>query len=178
MKILVVDDDPSVTELLPVILANEGFRDVHCFLSSTEAFAALKRPHSSFECLILDIDIPGMNGIELCEQARALPNYRNVPVIMLTARRDERTVRAAISAGASDYITKPFDVVEIGVRIRMSAKLVHARRALEDGLDTKIDNSSSSAAGKPSVTRNEIMNLFAEELYESKPSGVTVYGSK
>jgi DNA-binding response OmpR family regulator len=178
LKILVVDDDPNVTELLPVILANEGFRDVHCFLSSTEAFAALKRPHSTFECLILDIDMPDMNGIELCAQARALSSYRNVPIIMLTARRDEKTVRAAISAGASDYITKPFDVLEIGVRVRMSAKLVQARRALEDRLETNSSSGASSAAGKPSVTRNEIMNLFAEELYESKPPRTSAAGTK
>lgn len=178
MKILVVDDDPNVTELLPVILASEGFKDVHSFLSSTEAFAALKKPHSTFECLILDIDMPDMNGIELCEQARALPSYRNVPIIMLTARRDERTVRAAISAGASDYITKPFDVLEIGVRVRMSAKLVQARRALEDRLETKSNSGEASAAGKPTVTRNEIMDLFAEELYQSKPSGASKSGTK
>jgi DNA-binding response OmpR family regulator len=168
LKIFVVDDDPSVTELLPLILANEGFLDVHCFHSSSEGFAALKRPHSAFECLIFDIDMPGMSGIELCERTRALSNYRNVPIIMLSGLRDERTVRAAIKAGANDYITKPFDVLEIGVRLRMSANLVQAHHALDDRLDTERNGDASSAMEGPSVTRNEIMNLFAKELYKSK----------
>lgn len=168
MKILVVDDDPSVTDLLPVILKNEGFRNVHCCPSSAEGLAALKKPHSSFECLIFDIDMPGMDGIELCQRTRALSNYRNVPIIMLSALRDERTVRAAITAGATDYITKPFDVLQIGVRVRLSAKLVQAHRALEDRLDTDSETSAFSAMDKTSVTRNEIMSLFAEDLYKSK----------
>ncbi len=167
MKILVVDDDPSVVELLPVILANEGFRNVHCYMSAEEGLAALKEPHSSFDCLILDINMPGMNGIKLCERVRSLSNYRKVPIFMLTALRDDETVRAALRAGATDYITKPFDVLQIGVRIRISAKLTHANDSIARSFDLK-EKGGSSQNTRPTVTRTEIMDVFADYLYGSK----------
>ncbi len=168
MKILVVDDDPSVVELLPVILANEGFRNVHCFMSAEEGLAAVKEPHSSFDCLILDINMPGMNGIELCERVRSLANYRNVPIVMLTSLRDDETVRAALRAGATDYITKPFDVLQIGVRIQISAKIAQANNSITRRFDLKEGGGSPQSAKTFPVTRKEIMNMFSDDLYGSK----------
>ena len=168
MKIFVVDDDPNVVDLLPIILANEGFDDVHCFLSPAQGLAALKKPHSAFECLILDIDMPGMDGITLCEHVRALRDYRDVPIIMLTALRDEKTVRAAIRAGANDYITKPFDVLEIGVRVRMAAKIVDVQAPPNHRHGSERRHASAQKATRALVTREEIMNMFSDELYRSK----------
>jgi DNA-binding response OmpR family regulator len=69
LKILVVDDDPNITELLSVILGNEGFRNVHCSLSSADGLAALKNPHSSFECLMLDMFLNAIVSLEVfCEE--------------------------------------------------------------------------------------------------------------
>ena len=109
-----------------------------------------------------------MNGIELCRQARELHNYRDVPIIMLTGLRDKATVQAAVEAGATDYITKPFDVLQIGVRIRMSARLVTAQHALRDMRNDLRDFERHPPSATSSVTRDEMMKLFSDELYRSK----------
>ncbi len=168
MNIFAVDDDPNIIALLSTILAGDGFHKVQCFLSAKNGLAALRKQHPAFDCLILDIDMPEMNGIDLCRQVRQLPNYKDVPIIMLTALRDTETVRAAIDAGATDYITKPFDVLEIGVRIRMSSKLVAAQRALSDMRHAAQPAEARVSKRSSNVTRDEIKNLFAEELYQSK----------
>jgi DNA-binding response OmpR family regulator len=168
MNIFVVDDDPIVVNLLSTILASDGFQNVRCFLSATKGLSALKRDHPPFDCLILDIDMPDMNGIELCRQARELHNYRDVPIIMLTGLRDKATVQAAVEAGATDYITKPFDVLQIGVRIRMSARLVTAQHALRDMRNDLRDFERHPPSATSSVTRDEMMKLFSDELYRSK----------
>ena len=167
MKILVVDDDLYITDLLPIILENEGFRDVECCSSSRDAYAMLKKPCLAFDCLMLDIDMPGMNGIELCMRVRKLSKYENVPILMLTALRDVETVREALAAGATDYITKPFDVLQIGVRVRMSAHLVHAHRALNNFRCSQDEERYPTIARGPNVTRKEMINIFAEDLYKS-----------
>ena len=168
MNIFIVDDDPSVVDLLSTILATDGFQNVRCFLSATKALSALKRVHPPFDCLILDIDMPDMDGIKLCRQARKLQNYKDVPIIMLTGLRDKATVQAAMDAGATDYITKPFDVLQIGIRIRMAARLVTAQHALKDLRNGERSYERLPPSQASGVTRDEIMNLFSDDLYRSK----------
>jgi len=168
LKILIVDDDRHIVELLPLILENEGFCDVSCHTSPKAAFAALLSATEAFDCLILDIDMPDINGIEFCKQARNIPAYREIPIVMLTGRRDEETMREALMAGATDYVTKPFDVLQIGVRIRLSAKLVRANRAM-NSLRRAQEIEPVIPLGKPhGLTREEVMNIFADELYPPK----------
>lgn len=168
MNIFIVDDDPSIVDLLSTILATDGFQNVRCFSSAAKGLSALKRVHPAFDCLILDIDMPGMDGIELCRQARQLQNYKDVPIIMLTGLRDKATVQAAMEAGATDYITKPFDVLQIGIRIRMSAKLVTAQHALRDLRNGERRPERRPPSQTSGVTKDEIMHLFSDELYRSK----------
>ena len=88
-----------------------------------------------FDCLLFDISMPGMDGVELCRCVRQFPQYRQTPVIMLTAMRDMTHMGDAYRAGATDYVTKPFDIEELGLRlhaaqeaIRLQQEMVPARR--------------------------------------------------
>lgn len=118
MRILVVDDDPFIRELLPKISAEAGFPDVTTVSSGQEALDLLAYGRDTFDCLLLDINMPEMDGIELCLHVRALAAYRDTPIIMLTAMRDMKNMDDAFCAGATDYATKPFDIVEFGTRLK------------------------------------------------------------
>ena len=132
MKILAVDDDPYILELMPLLGAKLGFPDITTARSGEIALEALESHKQPFDCLILDINMPAMDGIELCRQVRQVAKYRQTPIVMLTAMSERHFMDAAFKAGATDYATKPFDISELGARLRIAQELVVARRAVEE----------------------------------------------
>ena len=110
--ILVVDDDDALAEMIGLVLAQEGFNAVFCEKGS-RAFETFMR--STPDLVLLDLMLPGMNGIEVCQQIR---RSSNVPIIMLTAKSDTEDVVKGLEAGADDYIAKPFKHAELLARIR------------------------------------------------------------
>jgi CheY-like chemotaxis protein len=128
MKILAVDDEPFILELMPKLAARVGFPDVTTAASGKEALDVLATATGAFECLILDINMPGMDGMELCRRVRQIAEYRSTPIVMLTAMSEREFMDAAFQAGATDYATKPFDVHEFGTRLRLAHELGAARR--------------------------------------------------
>lgn len=101
-KVAVVDDDESVRESLPDLLREFGF-DSQAF-SSSEEFLELEC--GGFGCLILDIGMPGMSGLDLQRELKTRGDH--VPVILITGRRDEKIRRQALDAGAVEFLYKPF----------------------------------------------------------------------
>jgi DNA-binding response OmpR family regulator len=136
MKILAVDDDPLILDLLEVSLVETSFKDIVSTASAEEALAlldALDGPNcaegdGSFDIFLLDIQMPGMNGIDLCRKIRSRLGYKNAPIIMITSLNDRSHVVEAFSAGATDYITKPFDGLELVSRIRLAQMIVEDRK--------------------------------------------------
>lgn len=120
MSILAVDDDPFILELIPLISAKVGFSDVVTVSSGAQALDLLQWSEKIFDCLLLDISMPDMDGIELCRRVRMLSRYRETPIVMLTAMRDLGNIGEAFRAGATDYATKPFDIEDLGVRLRLA----------------------------------------------------------
>lgn len=118
MRILAVDDDPFIRELLPRIAAEVGFPDVTAAASGPEALDLLTYGGRVYDCLLLDINMPEMDGIELCLKIREMAAYRDTPIIMLTAMRDMKNMDDAFSAGATDYATKPFDILDLATRLK------------------------------------------------------------
>jgi len=132
MKILAVDDDEIILELLQGTLAVAGFEDVTTCLSADQALSAIDQSAVPFDCLLFDIQMPHKNGIDLCKQVRSMPTYRSSPIIMITAMADKDYIDAAFQAGATDYVTKPFDVTELGTRIKIAANLVRQQKAAQN----------------------------------------------
>ncbi|EAQ24842.1 response regulator [Roseovarius sp. 217] len=128
MRILAVDDDAFILELIPMISAKAGFSEVTPAASGEEALKLLTGSDTPFDCLLLDISMPGMNGIEFCRRVRQIPRYRQTPIVMLTAMRDVANIGDAYRAGATEYATKPFDIEELGMRLRRAQETVHAQR--------------------------------------------------
>lgn len=131
MKILAVDDDPIFMEVLVAMLRSFGEVNVTTAGSPVEVLARLQTPHNPFECILLDLQMPEMDGVELCAAIRALEAYRRVPIIMITSVSARRSIDAAFTAGATDYVTKPLDLIALKARIGMVARLVEERRCID-----------------------------------------------
>lgn len=123
MRILIVDDDETMRELLQVTLATQGYRQVTTAASGHEALEIIAEANKPFECFLLDIQMPRMDGIELCERLRNMFTYKKTPVLMITAMNQKSYMDRAFAAGATDYVTKPFDVLELLTRVGLAERL-------------------------------------------------------
>src|SRR5437867_192310 len=114
-RVLVVEDEPNIRELVCLHLGLEGYAcdgvgDGREALSRTEA--------GRYDLLVVDVMIPGLDGLSLCRAVRNGRTNRDVPILMLTARRDESDKVVGLESGADDYLTKPFGVRELVARAR------------------------------------------------------------
>ena len=134
-RILIVEDDPAVRDVVEHALAREGMGT----LAVGSGEAALERLREGeqgvFDLVVLDVMLPGMDGISVCRELREADKNSDVPVLMLTARDDETSVVVGLEVGADDYVTKPFSPRELVSRVR-----AHLRRRR---LDAKSTSSSS-----------------------------------
>lgn len=111
-KVLVVDDDAALSEMLGIVLRQEGFTAEFC----ADGALALDRFRAvQPDIVLLDVMLPGMNGIEIC---RAIRRESGVPIVMLTARSDTVDVVVGLESGADDYVVKPFKPRELVARLR------------------------------------------------------------
>jgi two-component system, OmpR family, alkaline phosphatase synthesis response regulator PhoP len=114
-RILVVEDEEDILELVRFNLAKEGFQ-VDGLASGEEALRTV-RAHPP-DLLLLDLMLPGMDGLELCRLLRAEAATRSLPIVMLTAKGEEADVVTGLELGADDYITKPFSPRVLTARIK------------------------------------------------------------
>ena len=128
--ILVVDDDPAVRRALHATLENLGFHTGQA--SGGEEALAMVRT-TAYNVVLLDINMPGLNGLETCRQLRRL--FPRIAILMLTVRDSEEDKVSALEAGADDYVTKPFPVRELVARIRAA---VRRAQALEENIKAAI----------------------------------------
>jgi two-component system alkaline phosphatase synthesis response regulator PhoP len=110
MDVLVIDDESSVGTLLRFNLRQRGFQ-VDTAASAAEGYA--KAQAKRFDLIILDVALPGVDGIEACSMLKNLDDYEETPVIMISSRSDSVTIDQARRAGAADYLVKPFTFEEL-----------------------------------------------------------------
>ena len=109
-RVLVVDDAPDVTEMLGMVMRYAGY-DVTMALSAPEAFDAARRDH--FDVVVSDIGMPGMNGYQLAEALRALPDYAAVPLVAVTGFTMYDDRERARASGFDDFLTKPISPADL-----------------------------------------------------------------
>ena len=114
-RILVIDDEPDLLELVRVNLDQAGF-SVDTAQSGREGLDSLRR--SPPDLMILDLMLPDVSGMEICRQVRSEPALAEMPIIMLTAKADEVDRVVGLELGADDYVTKPFSPRELTLRVR------------------------------------------------------------
>lgn len=165
-KILVIDDERDLCEILRFNLASAGF-EVHTAYSGEEA---LLKDISSYDLLLLDVMMPCMSGFELAAYLKQDASTADVPIIFLTALNEEENTLHGFDLGADDYITKPFSVREVVARVkavlgRTSANPSSMQELSYEGLVMDLSKMTVTVDGEPALltkTEFEVLKLFLE----------------
>ena len=119
IRVAVIEDDPDIAELLRQVLGSEGFQ-VTLVRDGAKALTLLES--TPFDAAILDVMLPGKDGVSLMREIRENPLTQRLPVVMLSAKRDEQTMWNGWRAGCDLYLSKPFDSEEL---VRAMRKVMH-----------------------------------------------------
>ncbi|HEY9866111.1 MAG TPA: response regulator [Candidatus Obscuribacterales bacterium] len=128
-RILIVDDVPENLELLYHVLTDAGY-EVDTVLDGEAALEQINR--DSPELILLDIMMPGLNGYELCQQLKACPQTRDIPVIFISALAEINNKVKGFQVGGVDYITKPFEIEDVLVRVKNQLTIVEQQKQLQE----------------------------------------------
>ncbi len=188
MKVLVIDDDPAILELVSQYLSLSANHDVRSVSSARDALAAVEEDGATggapFACFLVDIQMPGVDGITLVEFIRERPEYRHTPIIMLTAMEDKDHVDRAFAAGATDYITKPFDFYDLQLRMHAAENAAQAKDRAEAAeadaskavLSDPISLPEIDHAIDYSEFENYVRQLLSRRLYRVSAIAVKIGG--
>lgn len=159
-----VDDDSTIRDIEVYTLEQTGFK-ARGFADGTEMLEALKTEIP--ELIVLDIMLPGMDGVEILEKLRSCPKYKDIPVIMATAKGTEMDKIGGLNSGADDYLVKPFGVMEMVARInavlRRTVKDESSKELTVGNITLKEKEHMVIAGGKKvELTHKEfdMLNLF------------------
>ena len=125
-KVLIVDDEPDIVSMLASFFAGKGYQT----LTAHSGMEALKKIEQAPDIILLDINMPDMDGLEVCELVR---DRVSCPILFLTARIEDTDKVKGFSAGGDDYILKPFSLIELEARVR-----AHLRREARHKADTRV----------------------------------------
>ena len=117
--ILVVDDDSRNRTLIANFLEILGYSSE----TASDGFEALEKLNAGFDLILLDVMMPGMDGFEFTRTIREHPNYSDLPIIMVTILDDRDSRLRAVEAGVNDFVSKPIDRLELGVRVKSALKI-------------------------------------------------------
>lgn len=162
-KILIVEDETEVSDILKFNLEKEGYRTA---IAATGDDALKKNKNFNPDLILLDIMIPAPDGFDVCKEIRT---YSNVPIIMLTARDGEVDRIFGLDIGADDYITKPFTMRELFARIRANIK-----RANNEFITTETETKNETEKDRLTIGDLEINYKKYEVLKRGEPIDVTL----
>ncbi len=128
-KILIVDDEKDIVKMLDYNLKKEGFRTAFAY-NGEKAFESAKKEQP--DIIILDVMLPGMDGLEVCKALKKEAGTCSIPIIMLTAKTQESDKVVGLELGADDYVTKPFSPRELIARVKAVLRRVKEKEKLPD----------------------------------------------
>jgi len=165
-KILIVDDTPRNLQVLGNTLKEQLYQ-VEFAIDGEKALNWIQK--TDFDLILLDIMMPEMNGYDLCREIRQIPRYKKTPIIFLTAKTDTDSIVTGFEAGAQDYITKPFNTVELLLRVKTQLDLKSGREKLEsmnEWLDSEVRKRTREldGANRELEAANQRLEKTNEEL--------------
>jgi DNA-binding response OmpR family regulator len=122
-RIALIEDDSDIAFTIRLNLEREGYKVTH-FARGQDGLAAVQHEHADF--VILDLNLPDLDGLTICREIRRDPKTHSIPILMLTARGSERDRVTGLELGADDYLTKPFSIRELVARVAAVWRRTHA----------------------------------------------------
>ena len=156
MKILVVDDEKTLVKGMKFNLENEGY-EVECAYDGTSALELARE--GRFDLILLDVMMPEMDGLEACMKIR---EFSNVPIIMLTAKSEDADKLMGFECGADDYLTKPFNILELKARVRALLRRAAGVQRSQGGLLT-MGKLTLDAQERVAIRDGQPVDLTAKE---------------
>ena len=156
MKILVVDDEKTLVKGIKFNLENEGYQ-VECAYDGAAAVELAR--NEKFDLLILDVMMPEVDGLEACMRIR---EFSNVPIIMLTARSEDSDKLMGFECGADDYLTKPFNILELKARVRALLRRAAGVQRSQGSVLT-VGGLSLNTEERVAIRDGEVVDLTAKE---------------
>ena len=157
-KILLVDDEPLILKGLKYSLEQDGYL-TDSAMDGEEALA--KFFAGEYDLILLDVMLPGLDGIEVCQRIR---ERSNVPIIMLTAKGEDMDKILGLEYGADDYMTKPFNILEVKARIKTILRRMGAPREKEESNILTVHELSVNQDLRSVTLRGQEVNLTAKEF--------------
>lgn len=159
-KIIVIEDNPDISTLVKLHLEDIGL-EVELSEDGLQGWELMQRNH--YDLAILDIMLPGMDGLEILKGLRALPN--NIPVLMLTSRSSELDRVLGLELGADDYLTKPFSLMELVARVKAMLRRQQALSEQQDAMEMiSFSHLSIDPKTREVVRENKKLELTAREF--------------
>ncbi len=158
--VLVVDDEPDILELISYNLEKEGY-SVTTVQTGEDALHSVRtnRP----DVIILDLMLPGVDGVDVCRRIKRNPESRSIPVLMLTARTEDSDIVAGLEVGADDYITKPFSPKVLAARVRTALRRTTNDASSQQG-NVSIHGITIDVSRHEVLLRGELVPLSATEF--------------
>ena len=156
MKILVVDDEKTLVKGIKFNLENEGYH-VECAYDGAAAVELAR--NNKFDLLILDVMMPEVDGLEACMRIR---EFSNVPIIMLTAKSEDADKLMGFECGADDYLTKPFNILELKARVRALLRRAAGVQRVQGAVLT-VGDISLNTEERVAIRNGETVDLTAKE---------------
>ena len=156
MKILVVDDEKTLVKGMKFNLENEGY-EVECAYDGAAAVDLAR--NEKFDLLILDVMMPELDGLEACMRIR---EFSNVPIIMLTAKSEDADKLMGFECGADDYLTKPFNILELKARVRALLRRAAGVQRVQGAVLT-VGDISLNTEERVAIRNGETVDLTAKE---------------
>jgi len=157
-KILIVDDEPSIVKGIKFSLEQDGYETDVAYDGNTALNLALS---NDFDLMILDLMLPGLSGMDVCQQVR---EQSALPIIMLTAKDDDLDKIMGLEYGADDYMTKPFNILELKVRIKSILRRTSQANSVSLTKDIVIKDLCINFDQRSVSLNNQDINLTAKEF--------------
>ena len=174
-KILIVDDEKDISDLIEMTLKSNGFKNIKKVFNGADALKCIEEWSPTL--ILLDLMLPEVDGLTICKKIKSNPLTENIPIIMITAKNEESDIVMGLELGANDYMTKPFSTKVLIARIRNQLRILETDNKKDTSSIIQYKNLTVNKLNRSAIINNEELNLTYSEfellvLFVSEPNRV------